>query len=51
MIFFVKNGKFLAVFLDFGQERCFVEGCCFLRCVQCPKTLNLSYQNNIWKYF
>ena len=27
------------------QEQCFVEGCGFLRCVQCPKSLNLSYQN------
>ena len=27
----------------FFQERCFLEGCGFLCCVQCPKTLNLSY--------
>ena len=46
MHFFVKkkwsiSGSVFGLF----QERCFVESCRFLRCVQCPKTLNLSYQN------
>ena len=40
---------FLGSFSWFFQERCFVEGCGFLRCVQCPKTLNLSIKDNIWK--
>ena len=34
----------MAVFFHFFQERCFVEGFGFLRCVECPKTLRLSYQ-------
>ena len=43
--FFVKNGQFSgSFFLDFLQERCFVEGCGCLRCVQCTKILNFSYQ-------
>ena len=44
---FLTNRAFLtfqAVFPDSSQDRCFVEGCGFLRCVQCPKTLYLSYQ-------
>ena len=35
---------FLGSFSWFFQKRCCVEGCGFLRCIQCPKTLNLSYQ-------
>ena len=44
--FFAKNA-FMAILGNFSwsfQERCCVEGCGFLRCVQCPKMLNLSYQ-------
>ena len=45
-LFLTKNA-FLTILRQFFlifQERCCVEGCVFLRCVQYPKTLNLSYQ-------
>ena len=42
---------FLGSFSWFFQERCFVESCGFLRCVQCPKTLNLSYQKQHLEIF
>ena len=45
---FLTKKAFLTIFrqffLIFFQERCFIEGCGFLCCVQCPKTPNLSYQ-------
>ena len=34
----------MTVFLIFFKTGGLVEGCSFLPCVQCPKTLNLSYQ-------
>ena len=48
----LKTNNFGQLFLIF-QEWCFVEGCGFLRCAQCPKALNLSYQTpfgNIFKF-
>ena len=44
-------GLFLGSFSYFFQELCFVEGCVFLHCVQCPKTLNLSYQKQYLEIF
>ena len=55
--FLTKNAfltSFRQYFLIF-HKRCFVEGCDFLCCVQCPKTLNSSYPKttfvNIFKFF
>jgi hypothetical protein len=49
--FFAKNGQFLSVFPDFFKEPCFAEGCGFLHCVQCPKTLNLSFKKQHLELF
>ena len=50
MHFLLKTANFWHFFLIFSR-RCFVEGCGFLRWVQCPKTLNLSYQKQHFKFF
>ena len=52
--FLLITNNFRQFFLIFFLEQCFVGGCRFLRCVQCPKTLNLSHQTtfgNIFKFF
>ena len=45
-LFLTKNAilTIFRQFFWFFQKRCWVEGCVFLRCVQCPKTFNLGYQ-------
>ena len=52
-VFFVQKGQFLAVFSGFFSRKvlCRSEGCGFLCCVQCLKTLNLSYQKQHYEIF
>ena len=49
MQFWDKISQFLAAFLHF-LKNCALQGAAVF-CLQCTKTLNLSYQNNIRKYF
>ena len=50
-IFDEKKEKNVILGYSIVSRRSPLEGCGFLRCVQCPKTLNLSYQKQYSEIF